>query len=277
MIILIYSIFHYKNQVEESFTYFPADQNAHFEATGTSLTLMDKSNKGYTLLWRIGSVLDRKAYLRQDISFLFKNGILIDSMGKEWKQQTDKINWQKKVVQKDSANYKAISFHHGEIHSNDSITSSQKITNDELYVLDSKFSTLHSFHQPTNKEEQEWKNVIDNLIQQRLQVSLENAQKTFNINPKNYTILSLTDIYQYEEKPIQGFNTQETKEIIGRLWEGLYKNYFLGIQKKDGTTTDPRGSTIPLILISKDRSHLFVISQLMDGEVVSLRQQIPNH
>ena len=232
MIILIYSILHYKNQAEESFTYFPADQNAHFEAAETSLTLMDKSNRGYTILWRTGSVLDRKAYLRQDISFLFKNGILIDSMGKEWKQQTDKINWEKKVVQKDSANYKAISFHHGEIHSNDSITSSQKITYDELYVLDSKFNTLHSFHQPTNKEEQQWKNVIDNLIQQRLQVSLENAQKTFNINLKNYTILSLSDIYQYEEKPIQGFSTQETKEIIGRLWKVFIKIISLEFKRK---------------------------------------------
>ncbi len=277
MIILIYSILHYTNQAEESFTYFPTDQNANFKATETSLTLIGQSSKGYTILWRTGSVLDRKAYLRQDISLLFGNGILIDSIGKEWKQQTDKINLEKKITQKDSANYKAISFHHGEIHSNESITSSQKITHDELYVLNSKFSTLQSFHQPASTEEQEWKKVIDNLIEKRLQVSLENAQKTLKIDPQHYTIFPLTDIYQYEEKPLQGFSTQETREIIGRLWEGLYKNYFLGISKKDGTTTDPRGSTIPLILISKDKSHLLVISQLLDGEVVSLRQQIPSH
>ena len=277
MIILIYSILHYKNQAEESFTYFPTDQNANFKSTETSLTLMGQSSKGYTILWRTGSVLDRKAYLRQDISLLFGNGILIDSIGKEWKQQTDKINLEKKITQKDSANFKAISFHHGEIHSNESITSSQKITYDELYVMDSKFSTLQSFHQPASTEEREWKKVIDNLIQKRLQVSLENAQKTLEIDPQHYTLFPLTDIYQYEEKPLQGFSTQETREIIGRLWEGLYKNYFLGISKKDGTTADPRGSTIPLILISKDKSHLLVISQLLDGEVVSLRQQIPSH
>ncbi|HVI20863.1 MAG TPA: hypothetical protein VM660_02300 [Bacillus sp. (in: firmicutes)] len=276
MIILIYSILHYSNQTEESFTYFPADQNAYFKIAETSLTLLDKSNEGYPILWRTGSNLDRKAYLRQDISFLYGNGILIDSMGKEWKQQTDKINMEKKIVQNESANFKTISFHHGEIHSNDSITSAQKITHDELYVLDSKFSTLHSFHQPSNKEEQEWKSIIDNLIQQRLQTSLENAQKTIGLNPVLYTIFPLTDIYQYEEKPLPGFNAQETKEIIGRLWEGLYKNYFLGVQKKDGTTTDPRGSSIPLILISKDKTHLLVISQLSNGEVVSLRQQIPS-
>jgi hypothetical protein len=277
MIIIIYSVLHYTNQTEESFTYFPANQNAYFQTAETSLTMLDQSNEGYTILWRTGSVLDRKAYLRQDISFLFGNGFLVDSMGKEWKQQTDKIKLEKKVVQNESANYKAISFHHAEIHSNDSITSSQKMTYDDLYVLDSKFSTLHSFHQPTNNEEQEWKKIIDNLIQQRLQVSLEKAQKTLGINPDHYTIFPLTDLYQYEERPLQGFSVQETKEIIGRLWEGVYKNYFLGIQKKDGTTTDPRGSTIPLILISKDKSHLLVISQLLNGEVVSLRQQIPSH
>ena len=277
MIVLIYSILHYTSQTEESFTYFPANQNAYFQTAETSLTMLDQSNKGYIILWRTGSVLDRKAYLRQDISFLFGNGLLVDSMGKEWKQQTNKINLEKKVVQNESANYKAISFHHAEIHSNDSITSSQKMTSNELYVLDSKFSTLHSFHQPTNNEEQEWKNIIDNLIQQRLQVSLEKAQRTLGINPEFYTIFPLTDLYRYEEKPLQGFSVPETKEIIGRLWEGLYKNYFLGIQKKDGTTTDPRGSTIPLILISKNKSHLLVISQLLNGEVVSLRQQIPSH
>ena len=277
MIILIYSILHYTNQTKESFTYFPANQNAYFQAANTSLTMLDPSNGEYIILWRIGSVLDRKAYLRQDISFLFSNGLLVDSMGKEWKQQTNIIHVEKKVVQNESANYKAISFHHAEIHSNDSITSSQKMTYDELYVLDSKFSTLHSFHHPTNKEEQEWQSIIDNLIQQRLQSSLEKAQKSLGINPELYVIFPLTVLYQYEEKPLQGYSVKETKEIIGRLWEGLYKNYFLGIQKKDGTTTDPRGSTIPLILISKNKSHLLVISQLLNGEVVSLRQQIPSH
>ncbi len=276
MIILFYSIYHYMNQTEESFTYFPADQNAYFQTAETSLTLMEKSNEGYTILWRTSSVLDRKAYLRQDISFLFGNGLLIDSMGKEWKQKTDKINMVKKIVQNESANFKTISFHHGEIHSNDTITSSQKITHDELYVLDSKFSTLHSFLQATSNEEKEWKSVIDNLIQQRLKASLENAQKTSGLNPALYNIFPLTDIYQYEERPLQGFNAQETKEIIGRLWEGIYKNYFLGVQKKDGTIADPRGSTLPLILVSKDKSHLLVISQLLNGEVVSLRQQIPS-
>ena len=248
MIILIYSILHYTNQTEESFTYFPADQNAYFQTAETSLTLMDKSNRGYTILWRTGSVLDRKAYLRQDISFLFGNGILIDSMGKEWKQQTDKINWKKKSCKMKVRIIKPLASTMGKFIPMIPSRVHRKITYDELYVLDSKFSTLHSFHQPTNNEEQEWKNVIDNLIQQRLQVSLENAQKTFGINPELIRFFPLTDIYQYEEKPLQGFSAQETKEIIGRLWEGLYKNYFLGIQKKDGTTTDPRGSTIPLIL-----------------------------
>ena len=46
MIILIYSILHYTNQTEESFTYFPADQNAYFQTAETSLTLLDKSNDG---------------------------------------------------------------------------------------------------------------------------------------------------------------------------------------------------------------------------------------
>ena len=151
MIILIYSILHYTNQTEESFTYFPADQNAYFKIAETSLTLLDKSNEGYPILWRTSSNLDRKAYLRQDISFLYGNGILIDSMGKEWKQQTDKINMEKKIVQNESANFKTISFHHGEIHSNDSITSAQKITHDELFSIQNSAHYIHFISLPIKK------------------------------------------------------------------------------------------------------------------------------
>lgn len=264
-------------KTEESFTYFPTDKDASFQSAETSLTLTGETAKGYTLLWEAGSVLDRKAYLRQDISLLYVNGLLKEKIGQEWKQEEDKIHLNKKILQRDSANFKAISFHHAELHNNGRITSTQKITHDELYVLYSKFTPLHSFHQPIGKEEKEWKFVIDQIIQERLKQSLQKAEKKFNLNKDQYAVFPLTDMSQFEDSTLPGFNEQETKQILGRLWEGIYKNYFLGIKGMDGTTADPIGSTIPLILIAKDQSHLFVISELKNGEAIILRQQIPAH
>lgn len=275
--IITISVLNNAAKTEESFTYFPPDRDASFQSAVTSLALTGDTNNGYTILWNASSVLDRKAYLRQDISLLYVNGRLKEKIGMEWKQKEEKIQLEKKVPEQNSAYFQAISFHHAEIHSNDKITSTQKMTHDELYVLHSKFTPLHSFRQPIGKEEKEWKYVIDQMIEKRLKHSLLKAEKTYNINQKHYAIFPLTDMYQFEDSSLPGFSERETKKILGRLWEGIYKNYFLGIQKMDGTTADPSGSTIPLILIAKDQSHLFVISELKNGETMILRQQIPAH
>lgn len=276
--VMIFLFIDHIKQVKESFTYFPANDDVQFQTVETTLTFMNDTNKGYELLWRTGSILDRKAYLRQDISLLFGNGKLIAIMGKDWKQNEDKINLESSIIQNESANYKAISFHHAEIHENNQITSSQKHSHDELYVLDSKFHPLHSFRLPVHQQDEEWKKLIDHYIQNKLAHSLETAQKQYSFNHNQYTIFPITSIYQYEEIPLPGFNEEETKEIIGRLWEGVYKNYFLGIKKQDGTITDPVGSTIPLILLANDKTHLLVISELKDGETMLLNQMIgENH
>lgn len=264
-------------KTEESFTYFPPDKDATFQSANTSLILTGKTANGYAIRWKADSILDRKAYLRQDISFLYANGILIETMGRGWKQEADTIQLDKKILQQDSANFNAISFHHAELHSNEQITSTQRMTHDELYVLYSKYAPLVSFRQPKGKEEKEWKFVIDQLIEERLKSSLQKAEKSFNINKEQYTVFPLTDMYQFEDSSLPRFNKQETKKILGRLWEGMYKNYFLGIQRTDGTTVAPIGSTIPLILIANDQSHLFVISELKNGEPMILKQQIPTH
>jgi hypothetical protein len=272
--LMIFTIFNQAKQAKESFTYFPTNDEVLFQSAETTLTFMNDTNKGYELLWRTGSKLDRKAYLRQDISLLFGNGKLVAIMGKEWKQNADKIILESSIIQNESANYKAISFHHAEIHSNEQITSSQKHSHDELYVLDSKFHPLHSFRLPVHQQDEEWKKLIDDYMQNKLDHTLETAQRQYQLDPNQYTIFPLTSIYKYEELSLPGFDDTETKEIVGRLWEGLYKNYFLGIKKKDGTITDPIGSTIPLILLAKDQTHLFVISELMDDETMLLKQRI---
>lgn len=275
---MIFTVFTPSKQVKESFTYFPSNHDVLFQSAETTLTFMNDTHKGYELLWRTSSTLDRKAYLRQDISLLFGNGKLLGRMGKDWKQNEKKIVLESSLIQNDSTNFKAISFHFGEIHEKEKITSAQKHSQDELYVLDSKFHPLHSFRLPVHQQDEEWKKLIDDYIERKLAHALEKAENQYQIKQNEYLIFPLTSIYRYDELSLPGLNERETKELIGRLWEGLYKNYFLGVKKQDGTTIDPTGSTIPLILFARDRSHLLIISELEDGEIMLLKQRIPeNH
>ncbi len=268
LMVITFSILFRPEQAEESFTYFPADPNASFQSAATTLSLLKKTDAQYLLQWNTDSLLDRKAYLRQDISLLFTNGVLSGKIGETWKQQVAQITLTQKTANQESANFKSISFHE-----NGHITSVQSITNDELYVVDSNFSPLHSFRKAVTTEEIEWKVVLDKLTHKKINASIENAVQTYSINKRHYSFFLLTD---FTNKALPGFNSQDSNAVIGRLWEGIYKNYFLGIRKKDGTYEEPIGSTIPVILVAKDKSHLIVISELRNGEIMLLRQVIQN-
>lgn len=55
-----------------------------------------------------------------------------------------------------------------------------------------------------------------------------------NILPADdYYHLYLPELVQYNEQPFMDLTTNETEMMIGNLWEGLYKNYFLGIKKTE--------------------------------------------
>ena len=205
---------------------------------------------------------DRKAYLRQDISLLYANGLLVGKMGKGWKQNTDTINLQENIQYQESANFKSISYHHAELHENGHITSVQSITKDELYVVDSNFSPLNSFRTKST-DEKEWRDVLDKLTEERIKHSYDKAVETYAIYGESLLcIFADTVLANLLISRLPGFSIEDSRKIIGRLWEDIYKNYFLGVGIKDGTYADPANSTIPVILLAKDKSHLIVISEL---------------
>src|SRR5690554_2738016 len=71
-----------KEQIEESIMYFPLNENVTFLDAETSL--LQPATKGkseYEIVLKSYSRLDQKAYLRQDISFLFANGKLLGKVG----------------------------------------------------------------------------------------------------------------------------------------------------------------------------------------------------
>jgi hypothetical protein len=271
-----------KNQaeVEESITFFPIDPSVTYKKVDTNLSLLDHSKReDYDVKWRVSSALDRDAYLRQDLAFLYANGRLKGMMG-EWEQNTEQVVQEEIINMKESSHFEAISFHHAEIHydgevdGSEKIYSAQSLSADELYVIDSSFSPLHSFREAHSKEEKEWKSVLDQITSQQLEYSWSKMMTENSINEDQYHQIPLTDIAQYKNKPFPGFTKEETNTIMGNLWEGLYKNYFLGIKKKDGSIVEPIDSTIPLILIAKNQTELLVISELKDGEAIVLRQNL---
>ncbi|EIJ78862.1 hypothetical protein PB1_14929 [Bacillus methanolicus PB1] len=263
-------------QVKESITFFPIDPKVVFLNASTKLDLLDeKKQDRYSVAWKIESTLEREAYLRQDIGFLFANGRLKGKMGK-WKQNTAYLFQEQIINDNDSSHLEAVSFHHAEIHyDNEQIFSAQTMSADNLYVIHSSLSPLHSFRTPGTNEETEWKTTIDKITNQDLDSSWTNAIEHFMIKRDQYITIPLTKLIEYNNRPLPGFTKHETERILGNLWEGLYKNYFLGIKKRDGTVVEPEGSIVPLILLAKNKSHLLTVTETGDGEPIMLRQQIP--
>lgn len=260
----------------ESIIFFPLNEKASYQSADTLLTLNEKKvNDLYEVNWKITSVLDQDAYLRQDIGFLFFNGRLTSKMS-EWEQNTDRIVEEDTAAGKESSLLQAVSFHYSEIHENEeNYTSAQSMSEDQLYVIDSNFSPLSSFRKPDSSAEKEWKMILDKVTTQQLQYNWENAMKKYNISGKDYLQIPLIRLPEYNSDPPKGFSTLQWNELVGNLWEGLYKNYFLGIKTDSGKTVDSIDSLMPLILLSIETGDLLVLLTTKEGEYVLLQQKFP--
>lgn len=266
-----------KSKIIESMIYFPIHGSISFSLANTSVNLLKKENQQqYSIIWSVQSSLTEKAYLRQDVSLLFVNGRLYDLLG-EWQQQVQDISLQKQLSLKDSAKLNVISFHHGEIHEKDQpIKSAQLMSAAKMYIVDSKNKPLHSFITPVTKTDRDWQKLLDKTVANEQQNILNSAKNKYNLNLDDYDIMLLTELVKLNEEPLANFTTAQTQKIVGELWEGLYKNYYLNIKKADGTTVSPIGSTIPLLLFSKNNEKLLILFESTNEEIFLLRQSLPN-
>jgi hypothetical protein len=265
---LLYTL--HEPKVQESITFFPIDPKVAFKSIETSLNFLDNKS----LIWKVDSTLDRKAYLRQDVGLLFSNGRLIGELG-DWKQNTARIFQEKRMASGKSAYYQAITFHHAELHEkNGQIYSSQALSTDHLYVINKSTNTVYSFQTPKTKEQNQWKQQLDEQTERMLQYSWNNGLRHFSIHLVDYQAFPLNLFTQRVKNGLPGFTKEETEKIVGQLWEGLYKNYFLGIKNADGTSGNPFGSTLPLILLANNKTHLLVITETKNGDPILLRQMI---
>jgi hypothetical protein len=267
--------FIYKPQTEESIIFFPINENVSYESATTILMLQhEKKNDHFEVNWKVSSKLDTPAYLRQDVGFLFMNGRLKGLMN-EWEQNTDQIVEESTIKGKESSLLQAVSFHYSEIHETETeFTSAQKMSEDALYVIDSNFSPLNAFREPGTDAEKEWKNILDKVTSQQLDYLWEKAITSMQIPIEEYTSFPLTQLPQLEDQPLEGFTQGEWDRLIGNLWEGLYKNYYLGIKKEDGSVIESIDSAIPLILVKNDRKEVLVLLIDKNGEASLLKQQI---
>ncbi|MRH43125.1 hypothetical protein GH741_10580 [Aquibacillus halophilus] len=249
--------------------HFPIDQNVDFTTYDTDLSLLSETDQDeYDVNWTVISQLDSPIYLRQDVSLLYSDGRLKGILSK-WKENEQDIQLKSSIHGEDSSHFQAISFHHGEIHyADDEIKSINSMSYDELYVIDSPHSALESFDQPISSNQEEWKHTLDHATNQQLTYHWKQLIEFFEIPQSKYNVVPLTNLHVYQSKPIPTLSKAKTQQVIGQLWEGLYKNYILGISRNE----QPVKSFIPIVLFSKQGHHLIVLYEDQSGEKQQLIQ-----
>lgn len=243
-------------------TFFPLDQTYSFTNATTNLHPF----QGDILHWATMSTLGEEVYLRQDVSLLYENGFFKGVQSK-WEQYQQEIDLTQPVPLHDTAIFESISFHHGEIHqSSKDITSIQKMTFDKIYMKKEN----QSFEQL--KAEDRLISEIDKQKQARLEQTWNEWITQHDIKQADYRVIPLTNLIDYEDNSLPGLSAEQSKATIGKLWEGLYKNYILRLKEKQN---EQESHAMPLILLSKDATHLYVLFELGEQQEILL-QQIAN-
>ncbi|PLT34710.1 hypothetical protein [Bacillus sp. V5-8f] len=267
--------FLYVKPVRETIIFFPLDPSIQFDEASTALRA-NQGNGSYSISWSEESVLNMEAYLRQDISLLYKNGKLA-SVLKDWKQDAKLIQQAESFPVEESSLFQTVTFHYAEVHTPESkIFSAQRLTEDKLYVIRSPYSAFQSFLQPISTEQHEWKEVLEQTARSIIMESLNQAASAFGIDRNRYRVAPLTDLRAKQGNLLSGYTESKQDEIIGKLWEGLYRNYVLGIRHDNGSELSPLGSTVPLLLVALDKKELLVVFTASDGAPVLLRQRLPS-
>jgi len=258
----------------QTITYFPIASDKHYKYAYTKLIPpVDASFDGrFRVDWTSISMSENPFYLRQDVSLLFRNGCLIGAKS-SWKRNTAAIKMTEYPAMQGDSILEAITFHHGEIHDkNDKISSLQTMSSSRLYVDSDqkKPFTINAFNTASTEDEANFQKTMDSKTKQKLLYYWNDIAGELKIDLNDYMTIPLASLVQYESEPLPGMTAEQTKEITGKLWEGLYKQYVIKI------LTDKNPNTcMPLILLDRKKSHLQIIYKL-NGKTEQLIQKIRN-
>ncbi|OLO26938.1 hypothetical protein BTR23_21430 [Alkalihalophilus pseudofirmus] len=274
VVILLLTLFDRNPASLETLTFEPIDEQVEYINANTSLQFLTIEDEDeYSIDWSIGSQLNQNAYLRKDISFLFEDGRLTQVMSK-WEKNKQELKTRKVIEGEDSGHFQAISFHHSEIHyPNDDIKSRLTISCDELYIIDSPLSPIRSFKEPSDEKELEGKRILDYIVEQQLAYIWKGMLNYYNINEDQYTSFPITNLCKYKELP--NLTENETTKLIHKIWESIYKEYFFGMQEAHNLGIQPVGSTVPLVLLSKNNDHFIILFQTIKEEKVQHIKTLP--
>ncbi|MBA9025419.1 hypothetical protein [Peribacillus huizhouensis] len=260
--------------VEDTIIFFPIDPDLRFNTVATNLLARQAGTSQYQVYWKIESTLVKPVYLRQDISLLYKNGRLIGIL-KDWKQNQANLLQTKSFTEQESGLFESVSYHYGEVHPKaNTYTSVQKMSKDHLYAILTPKKDFQAFHDSSNNEQRAWQHTFDKYTKSIVETAFTDALKQFGILENHYIALPLTDLASRFDELLKSFPPEQREEIIGKLWEGLYKNYVMGIKKEDGSILNPIGSTVPIVLVAKNHSELLILFQTSDGTPILLRQSL---
>lgn len=254
------------SQTETTITYFPPDETLSFIRSSTDLDMLNLTNKVKEIKWSVNSQTNKPTYLRQDVSIVYADGKL-KAIHNKWLQQADDISFHEKLTG-DEHVWQAITLHHGESHLNeDTIRSKQLMSFDTLFIKRLSTNDIITFHEPHTEQEEMIKEELINQL--HLHAYWDELMDYFNIQQNDYDMIPLTDLSKYNNKPLPNLTMKQTDQVIGQLWEGLYKNYLIPIVSAKKAVN----SGIPIILLNKNHDHLLVLYDI-NGEKQKLIQHI---
>lgn|SRR5699024_5988814 len=267
----------WKMESTPAITFFPLDPNISFNQATTSLTYVyDEDVEGDfgEINWSTTSTVNLDLYLRQDVSLLFANGRLRGVKSK-WMEEAQTIEMEETLRVSDDTFWEAITFHHGEIHhSPDKINSIQRMSHNQLYVYTSiqadPYPFIH-FKSALTDPEKQIRQHLHKMMHTQLKTYWNQLFKHFRIQTENYHLVPLTELYKYTETNLPSLSREETEQVIGRLWEGLYKNYIIPAAS---TGESEWTNYTPVILFDKKGTHLLVLFEL-NGKKEKLIQRYP--
>ena len=261
LFILVIMIIQLNQLTVTTLKYFPIDDTALFLTTSTILSIDVKENNQPSLSWRIDSEHQTESFLAHDVGLLYQNGKL-KGLQSKWSQKDSHLEQMISLVPEKNNYYQAISYHYLELHpSENKINSNYQLSTDQLFIVEDNRKQSDYFKIPESPLEKKLAEALEDSTQIYLQERWTDLINNYEIDRHQYIEIPLVNLDEYQDKPLPGLNINDSKRVIAQLWEGLYENYIIPNKQQKN-----HGADMPLILLDKNKDHLFVLFN--DGENV---------